>query len=155
MVQSFNVRDYLEKVWCPEESRFMRPDIMEYYRAFFQYIAKREKAITGKTAADAFHPVLIAFLDLFTKKIDNHVNDADVDEIFTFPVMQLFQRQGEYENNRFEIPLMNRTIAFLKSHKGYITKNDLSKFKEGFEAFMKATYQQVDEYYHQAGLVRE
>ena len=155
MVKTFNVRDYLEKVWCPDESRFMRLDIMEYYRAVFQYLAKREKALTDKKAADAFHPIVIAFLDLFTKKIDNHVNEADVDEIFTFPVMQLFQRQGEYENNRFELPLVNRTIAFLKSHQGYVTKKDLTKFSAGFEAFMKATYKQVDDYYHQAGLVRE
>jgi hypothetical protein len=155
MVKTFNVREYLEKVWCPDESRFMRMDIVEYYRAVFQYIAKREKAVADGEAADAFKPALIAFLDLFTRKIDNHVNDADIDTMFTFPVMKIFQRQGEYENNRFEIPLMNRTIAFLKSHQGYITKNDLKKFKTAFESFMKAMYAQVGDYYHKAGLVRE
>jgi hypothetical protein len=155
MVKTFNVREYLEKVWCPDESRFMRLDIAEYYRAVFQYIAKREQAVTDKKAADAFQPALIAFLDLFTRKIDNHVNDADIDSVFTHPVMKIFQRQGEYENNRFEMPLMNRTVAFLKSHQGYITKTDLKKFKTAFEAFMKAVYAQVDEYYHKAGLVRD
>ena len=54
MVRTFDVREYLEKVWCPEESRFMRLDISEDYRAVFQYIAKREKAVTDNKAAEAF-----------------------------------------------------------------------------------------------------
>jgi hypothetical protein len=155
MVKTFNVRDYLEKVWCPQESRFMRLDISEYYRAVFQYMAKREKAVTNNKAAEAFQPALISFLDLFKKKIDNHVNDADVDELFSFPVLKIFERQGEYENNRFEMPLVNRTVAFLKSHQGYMTKNDLKKFSAAFQAFIQALYALAGEYYRREGLVRE
>ena len=140
---SFNLRNYIEKIWVPEESRFMRLDLQEYYRAVFQYLAKREKAITDPGAADAFKPVLIDFLSACKVKIDGHVDDAEIDQSFAAPIGKLFAKKGEYGNDRCELPLVRRTVDFLKSHKGYLTKKALAGFKTAFTAFLKATYAQV------------
>jgi hypothetical protein len=147
MVQKFNVRDYIEKVWCPDESRFMRMDVQQIYRHVFQYLAKREKAITGKEAAEAFKPALIRFLDIFKTKIETHVTDEDVEKLFSAPIKKLFAKTGECENDKYELPLVRKLVEFVVSHQGYLTKKDLQAFKAALEAFLKATYAQAKALY--------
>jgi hypothetical protein len=148
MVAKFNVRDYIEKVWVPEESQFLRVDLQQYYRAVFQYLAKREKAVAGREAADAFKPALIGFLSAIKTKIDDHVDDAEIETSFAAPVGRLFAKKGECENDKYELPFVKKTVEFLKLHQGYLTKKDLKGFKAAFEAFLKSIYAQVKESYN-------